>query len=289
MTAIRTAHVRDRIDRFLFCSVDARAAAWLRIVFAIAIPYFFWSSGLIALSALPVQIRPLYTEFVETHWYTVVVVGLCVLLAAGIRSRLVTLILLGVLAPSAFLSQGHTSRVVLLVALAAFALVPSDTVRAPWRTPPGDSSTAGPAWPIRVIQLELSLLYGFNALAKTTPAYLRGDVLEAMSVALPNFKIDMSGGTVDLGILAIPVVLAAVATVAAEYFLAVAFWFRRLKWIAAIVGIVFHWLLTLVVQIYKLNLVSIFLYASFVLPLIRSEPADGQTPSGRAARLTRRK
>lgn len=119
-------------------------------------------------------------------------------------------------------------------------------------------------------------MYGVNALAKTTPAYLSGDVLMGMSQMLPNFLVDLSDGYLHVGVLAIPVALAAIGSALTEYFLALGFWFRRLRITAVVVGVLFHVILIRIVRIGMLDLASMFLYLAFLLPFDR--PA-GQVPS----------
>ena len=175
------------------------------------------------------------------------------------------------------LSEGQQSRTVLGFALAAFAFLRSDAARSPWmpRSGTADERSAGPSWPIRLIQLDLTVVYGVNALAKSRPHYLSGDALVDMSAALPNFLVDLRGGSLELGPLAIPVAVAAVSSAAVEWFLALGFWVHRWRWIVAAVGIAFHWALTFIVQIFMLNFASMFLYLAFLLPLVKRSATQG--------------
>jgi hypothetical protein len=124
-------------------------------------------------------------------------------------------------------------------------------------------------WPICLIQLQLSVVYGINALMKTTPAYLSGEVLIGMSQMLPNFLVDLSDSYLHVGPLAIPVALAAVASAATEYFLALGFWFPCLRVATAVVGVLFHLILKMIVRIGLLDWASMFLYLAFLLPFDR--------------------
>ena len=95
------------------------------------------------------------------------------------------------------MTRGTTSRQVLLFALLAFALIPSGAIKFPWKpNPSGRFVDTGPCWPVRLIQLQLTLLYGVNAIAKSSGTYLLGEVLVDMSVSLQNFQVDMSSGTI---------------------------------------------------------------------------------------------
>jgi hypothetical protein len=248
--------------------VDAGSAAWLRIAFAATLPFFFWSFGLSGPQSAPAAIVWVYEHVILSFGYWLAVVALSALLALGWRPRLVALLLVLLLLPLDFLSRGRQSRQVLLCALLAFSFVRSDALRMPWRAADVTTKSAGPSWPVRLIQLQLAILYGANAIAKSSLAYLRGDVLMGMSIALPNFKLDLSQGVLDLGLVAIPVALAAVASTVMEYFLAVGFWVWRWRWLVAVLGVAFHIALTFVMQIFKLDLASIFLYLAFLLPLV---------------------
>ncbi len=261
---------QDRLDRFLFVPIDGSAAAWFRIAFAIVVPYLFWSGGLPA-PAAPLSIQQLFDDVFLHRGYWSLVLTLCVILAFGWRSRAVGATLAVVLLPLAFVPGSTRSRQVVLVALVAFCFLRSDAVRWPRfsRGRREDVPSAGPAWPIRLIQFQLTLLYGVNAIAKASPAYLSGDVLTGMALALPNFKADVRSGMIELGLIAVPVMAAGIASAMSEGFLAVGFWLGRWKWLAALFGIAFHLSLRFMIDIYKLDVATIFLYLAFLLPLIR--------------------
>lgn len=258
------------LNAFLFHPLNARGAAWFRIAFAVALPFFFWSRGLTGPHSFHEEITWIFNTVILSIEYWLAIVGLCVPLALGWRPRLCAFLLLLMLLPMAFLSRGNQSRQVILCALFAFSFIRSGAVRLPWRQE-SDSTlliNAGPSWPLRLIQLQLTFLYGANAIAKSTSSYLSGDILMAMSISLPNFKVDMSDGFLDLGPIAIPVIFAGIGSTLMEYFLAVGFWLGRGKWVVAGVGVGFHLSLLFIMQIFKLDLAAIFLYLAFLLPLL---------------------
>ena len=262
----------SRIDKFLFQPVDATAAAWLRIAFAIAIPYFFWSVGQLPKSSTPEILQLLYETVILTPGHRILMVSLCILLGIGWRPRLCGFVLAPLLFPLCFLPAGHVSRQVILVALVLFSFIPSGVARKPWQTNRENlNASSGPCWPVRLLQIHLTLIYGANALAKSSEIYLRGEALMDMSLVLWNFKVDLSSGYLTAGSLAIPVALVAVSSTLTEYLLAFGFWVRRFRWLIAIVGIGFHYVLDHVVGIYKLHHATIFLYLVFLLPLIPAE------------------
>jgi hypothetical protein len=204
---------------------------------------------------------------VSVYW--LVVLSACVLLVLGVAPRSVGLILVVLLLALQPHPGRRVSRQILIFVLLAFSFVASGNRLSLFRSNAA-VSTAGPMWPIRLIQAQLSLLYGIKALAKTTPEYLRGDVLVTLST-LPNFHVDLTGGELRLGFLILPVAWAAIATVVMEYALAIGFWFRPLRWATAALGLAFHVVLTRIVSIGMLDTASVFLYLSFLLPLERQE------------------
>jgi hypothetical protein len=110
------------------------------------------------------------------------------------------------------------------------------------------------------------VLYLANALAKSSTGYLGGGALAAMSMRLPNFQMEFSDGLFTLAGIAVPLWIAAVASASVEYSLALGFWFPRLRWPTAVLGVAFHWALTWIVKIGLLDVVSVGLYAVFLLP-----------------------
>ncbi len=109
---------------------------------------------------------------------------------------------------------------------------------------------------------------------KTTPEYLSGEVLEGMSIMLPHFKLDLTSGYFQWGSIAIPVMLLAISSVLIEYVLAICFWFRRLRVVTAILGVLFHISLMWLIQIGMLDWASMLLYPVFLLPIVRSGRND---------------
>lgn len=199
--------VRAGLERFLFAPVNPRGAAMFRGALAIILAVAFW----------PGDNRPggvtewlpgsavLYDQvFLTGPYWLLILVGL-VLLGVGWRPRPLGLLLAALLAPLALLQHGQLSRHILLLTLAFFSLVRSDAQYSPKVWLGGAPAlSAGPIWPIRLIQLQLSALYGVNALAKTTPAYLSGEVFVGMSRMLTNFHLDLADGFQHLGPLVLP-------------------------------------------------------------------------------------
>lgn len=135
--------------------------------------------------------------------------------------------------------QHHYLVLVLLVALA---------VR------PGRLDDDGPAWPFRLVLGQLSIVYAWAAVAKLDPSWRGGDVL-AQQVHVPWVRsaIEMVGGFA----------VAAAIVIALELFLAVAIHLRRLRPVAAPLGIGFH--LGLELADFHIGLFSYFMAALYLL------------------------
>ncbi len=133
----------------------------------------------------------------------------------------------------------------------------------------GRGSSRGPAgWPIALLRWQVSLVYGFAALAKLNPTYLSGSVVgsylrDGGLLALPqdwrNFQL--------LFVLSIVGVLC-------EAFLAVALWLPRWRQTAFVVGLFLHtgiaiWLEP-TSQLITFGALMLPLYLAFLDPLPRS-------------------
>ncbi len=290
------------IERFLFEPINPRSAAIFRVALAIILPYAFRSRGTIVFppAAWVPHAMWWYHHVFLTRGYAAAIIVACTIFGLGIYPRVMGLILFAMLLPLGSLSRGRQSRQVWLLSLFAFSLVRSDaawSVRRARRAsrsacgfadeaarpeprPPAHQLNAGPIWPIRLIQIQLCIVYATNAIAKATPHYLSGATLIAMSKMRSNFLIDMSDGYAHLGPIAMPAMIAAVGSVITESYLAVGFWFRKLRWITAAIGVAFHIMLQSVVQIFMLDITSMFLYSAFLLPWsVKSDAAPASSRS----------
>lgn len=264
----------QQLDHFLFAPAEVATIRVFRVALALMLAWTFWPHRLELARELrgKALLPDLYDHVFLTTPYHLLIAALLLIFAVGYRTRIVGFLLVFLLLPLDFLVVLQQSRQVMLFALLAFSFLPSD---AHWAVP-GTSSPPPPIWPIRLIQIQLSLVYGVNALIKTTPHYLSGEALIGMSASMPNFLFDLSSGYLQLGLLTLPAWVLACATVLAEYFLAIGFWSTRWRMAAAVVGILFHLTLRFVVKIHMLDWVSMFLYLAFLLPFERK-------PNGSAA------
>jgi len=193
-----------------------------------------------------------------TPAYRGILLLLIICFTIGWRGRVTGLSLAALLFPLIFVAYTPTSRQVLVIVLICLALLHG-----------GISSAPLPIWPLRLIQLQLSIVYGVNALAKASPPYLNGDILIAMSMTLHNFLTNLSDGFYHIGPWALPAALAAQASVVIEGALAVGFWFPSLRLLTAVIGILFHFQLKTIVRIGMLDWTCMFLYLTFLLPFTK--------------------
>lgn len=90
------------------------------------------------------------------------------------------------------------------------------------------------AWPVDLLKIQLSVVYGFAAVSKLNATYLSGDVLDVYVRWLGPWEFPEAWE--------VPAVLVALslASIAAEAFCAVGFWFRRTRVAAVVVGVGLH-------------------------------------------------
>jgi hypothetical protein len=89
-------------------------------------------------------------------------------------------------------------------------------------------------WPISLLRVQVSVVYGFAAVAKLNRDYVTGDVLDVYLRSLG--PLDFPVVWQRPGVL----VTLALLSIAVEGFLAFGFWHRRLRAPAVVVGLVFH-------------------------------------------------
>ena len=253
---------RDTVRFWLFGPVDPRWCSLFRGLLACFLIFAFWPRGLEPKPYVPGE---LYTQIFLTGPYFALLGGLVLLFGMGWSRVWAGLVLAVLLVPHAFLTEGNQSRQVLIFVTFCTSLLPV----VDWAWPFQRRPVGGAAWPLRLIQLQLSVLYGVNALFKATPEFLSGEVLMGLS-RMDSFHLDLTDGFLHLGGLMIPVWMLGTGAVLVEAWLAIGFWFRRLCVPTAVLGVLFHLMLFFVMTIFMLDLVSCFLYLAFLLPLTAS-------------------
>lgn len=127
-----------------------------------------------------------------------------------------------------------------------------------------DAARAGarsdiPEWPVTLIRLQISLVYGFSAVAKLNPEYLSGGTL----------LLDISRGALGLpeALRHVEIMASlALATIAAEVYVAIGLWSSRLRASAIALGVALHaGILILLVPPPGLAVFAIVMFAGYVV------------------------
>lgn len=247
----------------LFQPLNPKSVVLFRICVALMLAFMFAPRGLAPI--YPLSEFDSLNQYLFSDLYYILIYLLLLIFAIGIKSQFLSILIFLILFPHDFLSSGRASKQVILCVLLCFTFIKTQPI---WKinSKKYKISEHSPIWPIYLIQIQLSLLYGINALAKTTYGYLSGNVLIEMSKNLENFHIDLSDGSLHILDVPIPAFLLAFSSVLIEYFLAIGFWFKKTKWIAVIIGVMFHYILSHVLTIFMLDYVSVFLYLAFMIP-----------------------
>jgi len=258
----------DWLKTFFFAPLDPYYTTILRVILSVAVVVVFWDTSTpLSYVRLTPWLNNLYNGLFFSKPYILAVLCLLILFYIGIRPRTSGLLLTLMLIPLVFVEGYHKSRQVMCLSIFAFSLLPSCSQFSLIKHNNVGIISLSPIWPIRLIQIQLSLLYLVNAVSKTSESYLSGEVLKGISIMMPNFLVDLSSGYVELGPFRITAFAAAAATVLIEYALAIGFWFRKTRVPIAILGVVFHLSLSHFVTIGKLDWASLFLYPAFLLPM----------------------
>ena len=137
----------------------------------------------------------------------------------------------------------------------------------------GDHDDAA-VWPIFLLKVQLSLVYGFSAMAKLTPQFLSGDVLSQ--------TLRQSGWVVFPQSFRTPALLTAlaVAGIILELFIATGLWIKRVRPVAVFAGVLLHLFIISMLDSSRLSLVIFALELFALYPLFfqrfgsRGEPSD---------------
>lgn len=154
--------------------------------------------------------------------------------------------------------QTYSNHRTLLMLLACYLIFArSDTA---WSLrPPARRPTAVPYWPQMLMMSQVSALYLFAGLSKINPIFLQGHMLKAeVWWPLPQWVL----------------VSMSVATVLTEVFLAIGLWMRRVRWLAAGVGVLLHLSIVTMLRdpvvLVAFALACVPLYALFLARPLRS-------------------
>lgn len=114
------------------------------------------------------------------------------------------------------------------------------------------------AWPIFLLKFQVTIVYLFSALAKITPEYLGGEILTRSLKQAGWLAVPLAWrGPMAMSAMA-------VASIAAELFIAFGLWSPRLRRYAIFVGVAFHLLILTTVDSSRLSL-AIFALEMFAV------------------------
>ncbi len=114
------------------------------------------------------------------------------------------------------------------------------------------------AWPIWLLKIQVSLVYGFSAVVKLTPQFLSGEMLS--QTLRTNGWIVFPENWRTPGLMS----SLSMAAILVELFVAVGLWRRRALWAAVIVGVLLHGFILLMLESSRLSL-GIFALEMFAL------------------------
>jgi uncharacterized membrane protein YphA (DoxX/SURF4 family) len=213
----------------------------------VQLPYFTW------LPRLPSSALPLFM-FV---WFIAASA-----LVVGYKTRLAGAIITCLSAYTLLLDEQTYSNHLYLFFLIALLLTVADSGAALSL----DARSKGaresvPGWPIVLLRFQVSLVYGFSAIAKLTPQFLSGDVLFQTLKQQGWVSFPHSLRTPQL------ITALAMSAIILELFIAVGLWSKRLRWGAVIAGVTLHVFILVMLDSSRLSLGIFALEMFAVYPL----------------------
>lgn len=210
----------------------------------VQLPYFTW------LPRLPLRGLPGFVVI----WFlasTALVVGFKTRLASAIITGLSALVLL-------FDQQTYSNHLYLFFLIVALLMVADSGAALSLDARRGGKRDYVAGWPILLLKLQVSLVYGFSAVAKLTPQFLSGDVLSQTLKQYGWLTFPQS--------LRNPHLLTALAAsaIVVELFIAFGLWSKRLRLAAVIAGVILHVFILSMLDSSRLSL-GIFALEMFAL------------------------
>ena len=232
----------DGLDQIVSRRTDARPVGLVRIVVGLAAIGF----ALEAWVNLGRVLTPRVVDMPYAAWYPRLPPALLPLfigiwlsaalgLALGLRARLCGAILALSMAYTLFFDQQLYSNHLYLATLVVLLLTIADSGA---RLSLDARRTGGRdlilEWPILLLKIQISIVYFYAALLKINPQYLSGTMIAGFwpfnqLAALPG---GWSAATV------LPLI--AWVSILIEFFLAIALWVPRVRWLALAIGVGFH-------------------------------------------------
>ena len=221
-----------------------------------------------------------------------------VALSLGLLTRVAATVTLAVVAYNLFLSTTHfhNNRAYLVLVLAALAVAPSGrelSVDAWWRRRRGRPplATAAPAWPLWLLRFEAAVVYGASGFSKLLdPDWFSGRVtwIRVLNVRdriaaqspLPDWAIDV------LSDRSFHTVVAKVI-IATEIFVALGLWFRRTRYAAVFVAVIFHAFIEVSASVQVFSYLAVVALAIWAVPVTRDRVLTFDPHDQRQRRIAR--
>jgi vitamin K-dependent gamma-carboxylase-like protein len=254
------------LPRLFQFRADARKLAVARITLAICSIGFAWENWRLLSRLLnPIIVQLPYFEWVPRLPVRILpfFIGLWVIASGafliGWMTRIAGSIITCLAGYTLLLDQQLYSNHLYLFSLIVLLLTIADSGAAFSLDLLGKSrSNTVAGWPALLLMLQVSLVYGFSALAKLTPQFLSGDVLSQTLKRQAWFAFPDSWRSAEL------LTTLAVSAIVLELFIAVGLWTRRLRWAAVIAGIALHGFILATVDSSRLSL-GVFALEMFAL------------------------
>lgn len=219
--------------KFLTDVVDPRPLALCRILVGLAALWFSfeWVLVLVRASSGQYLAMPVFEgwpslgpDFVWALFLVSSIASIAMII--GIAGRLPAIMVAASAAVVLLVEQqSFSNHMVLLMMLAAF--LGASGCASAWRVSRSPRATAVPYWPVFLIQVQITTLYAWTAISKVNPQYLSGEVLSTFLQPWVSLSDEL-----------LP--FAALVSIVAEAFLAVALWIPKLRMLAFSVGAGLH-------------------------------------------------
>ena len=242
------------LSRVLGLRASARLVAVARIITGIAATlaaFEMWR--LVRRLLIPTVIKLPYLEWLpllpsaSVKPFILLWVVAAIAFAVGWHARIAGAALVSAIGYSLLMDQQvYSNHLYLLFVIVLLLTIVSNGPRA------GRESLVG--WPIWLLKIQVSIVYIFSAIAKLTPQYLSGEVLTQSLKLEGFFTVPVSWR------LPVAMQVSSVIAIAAEIFVGLGLWSRRLRPAAAIVGVFFHLFIIAALDSSRLSL-SIFALA----------------------------
>jgi predicted DCC family thiol-disulfide oxidoreductase YuxK len=227
---------------FLGDQVPSRPLAIARIGLAVAVMLELPSSA----KTLMLLDNPGYLRVPLLSWTPAVTDGLALVLIGlwaasalavlvGWRTRLTAAALSVVLGTVVLLDQQlFENHLYLMMLLAALIAVANGGAALSLDARRGGEQAEVSRWPVWLIKFQISVVYGFAALAKINPAYLSGSPVATSLRRVGPLAVPDAWRSLE------PMMLLAVMAICAEGFLAVALWSSRWRPTAFVIALALH-------------------------------------------------